>query len=90
MYLCNTKLGNHLNMLFGNPKQGIHSYRFLGFAIFDVVASIIGALIISYAFKFRLSYTLVGVFVSGIILHWIFCVDTTLNLLIKRLAGIVY
>ena len=89
MLLCNTKLGNHLNMLFGNPRQGVHSYRFIGFAIFDIEASIIGALIISYAFDFRLSYTLVAVFVSGIILHWIFCVDTTLNLLIKKLIGII-
>jgi len=90
MLLCDTKLGNRLNMLFGNPKQGVHSYQFLGFAIFDIVASIIGAFIISYIFNFRLSYTLVAVFISGIILHWIFCVDTTLNLLLKRLVGIIY
>jgi len=63
----------------GKPGKGIHSYRFFGLAIFDVVLTIIAAILISYFFKLALFYTTICLFILGIILHRIFCVRTTVD-----------
>ena len=65
--------------IFGEPNKGAHSYRFFGVASVDVIATIIGAFILSYLFKFSFVYTLIVVFVLGIILHRLFCVRTTID-----------
>lgn len=64
----------------GKPNQGFHSKRFMGFAINDILGTIAGGLIIAYMTKDR---TLNGyikwiaiAFFAGVVLHWIFCVDT--------------
>lgn len=61
----------------GIPGKGIHSYRIFNIAIADVVMTIIGAYILSFIFKTPFLYTLIALFVLGIILHKIFCVRTT-------------
>jgi hypothetical protein len=66
----------------GIPNKGIHSYRFLGLAIVDVVMTIIAALLISYFFKLSFVYTTLALFVLGIILHRLFCVRTTIDKLL--------
>ena len=66
----------------GVPNKGIHSYRFLGVAIADVIMTILGALIISYLFKYSFLYTTITLFILGIILHRIFCVRTTIDKLL--------
>jgi uncharacterized membrane protein len=66
----------------GIPGKGIHSYRLFGVAIADVIMTIIGALLISYFFKKSFLYTLVILFVLGIILHRVFCVRTTIDKLL--------
>lgn len=63
----------------GEPKKGIHSYRFMGLAIADVIMTIIGAYLISLLFKISFLYTLLSLFVTGIILHRLFCVRTTID-----------
>jgi hypothetical protein len=78
----------------GKPNEGVHSRRFLGLAIFDVVGTIAGAgiigLIISLIFKYNFLITflvtLLVLFIIGIFLHRIFCVNTTIN---KWIFGIV-
>ena len=76
MYLCKYK-----NAL-GEPKKGIHSYRIFNIAIADVVMTIILAYIISYFMKISFIYVLICLFIVGIILHRIFCVQTTLDKLL--------
>jgi len=66
----------------GKPKKGIHSYRIFNIAIADVIMTIIGALIISYLFKFNFWITLIILFLLGIIAHRIFCVNTTVDKLL--------
>jgi hypothetical protein len=73
MDLCQYK-----NIL-GEPDKGIHSYRFMGVAIADVILTFIGAFLISYFNKFSFIYTLICLFLLGIILHKIFCVRTTID-----------
>jgi hypothetical protein len=66
----------------GVPGTGIHSIRFMGVAIVDVIMTIIGAFIISYFFKLPFGYTLIALFLLGIFLHHIFCVRTTVDKLL--------
>jgi len=66
----------------GIPKKGIHSRRFLDLAINDVIMTIIGAILISYFFSISLIYTLISLFIIGIILHRLFCVRTTIDKLL--------
>ena len=63
----------------GEPGKGIHSYRIGGIAIADVIMTIIGAYFISFMFRWNFIYTLIGLFLLGIILHRIFCVRTTVD-----------
>ena len=63
----------------GVPKTGIHSYRLFGVAIADVIMTIIGAYLIAYFTKQNFIYTLIILFISGIILHRLFCVRTTID-----------
>jgi hypothetical protein len=70
--------------LFGEPGKGIHSYRLFDIAVMDVIQTIIGAFLISYFFKFSFWYTLVGLFLLGIVLHRLFCVKTTVDKLIDK------
>jgi uncharacterized membrane protein len=76
MSLCKYK-----NVL-GVPGKGIHSYRVFGVAIADVVMTIVGAFLISYFFKFSFVKTLLVLFLSGIVLHRLFCVRTTIDKLL--------
>lgn len=73
MSLCKYK-----NLL-GIPNKGIHSYRFLGLAIFDVIMTVILAIFISYFFKIPFVYTSIPLFILGIILHRLFCVRTSID-----------
>ena len=76
MNLCKYK-----NIL-GKPGQGVHSFRIFNIAVVDVVLTFIGAYIISWITKIKYIYCLVGFFLSGIFLHKIFCVKTTIDKLL--------
>lgn len=66
----------------GEPQKGIHSYRLFGVAIMDVIFTIIGAYLFSIFFGVSFLYTLLFLFVLGIILHRLFCVRTTIDKLL--------
>ena len=66
----------------GKPNEGIHSIRFLGVAIMDVIMTIIGAYFISHFSKISFIKTLIFLFILGILLHKLFCVNTTINKLL--------
>jgi len=72
--------------IFGKPFQGIHKYRLTignySFAIVDIALTIMGAILISRFYNINYWWSLSFLFILGIILHKIFCVDTTLNLLL--------
>lgn len=65
--------------IFGKEKKGIHSYRFLDIAIVDTLLTFILSLAISYYFKINLIFVFVLLIILSIIIHRIFCVDTTLT-----------
>jgi len=65
--------------LFGKVKEGPHSYRIFNIAIVDVLATIIGGVIIAHFGHFTLWKVLAILFISGILLHRLFCVRTTVD-----------
>ena len=68
--------------VFGMPNQGVHSYRLFGFAVVDVSATILAAVVLSYYTQWNLGLTVLGMFLLGIVAHKLFCVETTLNKLL--------
>lgn len=66
----------------GKPNEGIHSYRIFNIAIADVIMTFIGAFIISYFYNISFIRTSFFLFILGIILHRIFCVQTTIDKLL--------
>ena len=63
----------------GIPGQGIHSYRIFNIAVADVLMTIAGAWILSFAFPKRFFVILIILFLLGIALHRIFCIKTTID-----------
>jgi Na+/citrate or Na+/malate symporter len=79
MSLCKYKA------ILGESGVGIHSYRIFDIAIIDLLLTIIVAYYISdNPSEFYSNFTLL--FILGIILHRIFCVNTTIN---KYIFGVV-
>jgi hypothetical protein len=70
MNLCKYKA------IFGKPNEGVHSYRVFNFAIVDVLATLLVAYIISTVYKYSFLYTSAILFLLGIFMHSLFCVDT--------------
>ena len=68
--------------MFGKVGEGIHSYRVGGFAIMDVLATILGGIFIAWLTKISVYYTIPGAFLLGIIAHRAFCVRTTVDKLL--------
>jgi len=65
--------------IFGKPNTGLHSIRIFNIAIVDVLLTVLLAYIIANVFHTRIYVTLLVLFVSGIILHRLFCVKTTVD-----------
>jgi len=68
--------------ILGKPGEGLHSFRIFNIAIVDVLLTILAAYVISYFTKINIYYTLIGMFILGIISHRLFCVRTTIDKLL--------
>ena len=62
--------------IIGKPKEGIHSYRFMGSAIVDYVVTILMTVIFTYLTNIPLVLSTIIVFALGIVLHILFGVST--------------
>ena len=62
--------------ILGEPNTGVHSIRIFGLAFVDLFLTIIGAFIIAKAYKIDFWKSLVGLFVLGEILHYVFGTKT--------------
>ena len=62
--------------LLGKPNTGVHSIRVFGLALVDILLTILGAYLISKAYEINFWYSLLGLFVLGEVLHYIFGTDT--------------
>ena len=63
-------------MLFGKPKTGFHSMRFLGYAVGDTVGTVVLALVTAWYFKINWILSIIVWFVVGEILHYYFGTQT--------------
>jgi len=68
--------------ILGKPTEGAHSYRLFNIAIIDVICTIIGAYFISKYLNIDIKEVLILLFLLGIIVHRIFCVETTIDKLL--------
>lgn len=66
----------------GKPGEGVHSYRICNIAVVDLIMTVIGAWIISKIIDKSFSLSFIFLFTLGIILHRVFCVKTTLDILL--------
>jgi len=65
----------------GEPGVGFHRH-FLGVAIGDVIGTVLISILFARLFKFDFFLVLLIIFTLGIVLHRIFCVNTTVNKLL--------
>ena len=63
----------------GKPREGVHKYRIGGYAFFDIAGTIIGGWFLANWMRWNKIDTIIGLFLLGIGLHRLFCVNTTLN-----------
>jgi uncharacterized membrane protein YcaP (DUF421 family) len=68
--------------IFGKPNTGFHSFRIFDIAMNDLLGTIVISGLISYSFNFNFLLVLIILLLIAIILHRLFCVDTTINKLI--------
>jgi len=64
----------------GKPRQGVHKYRIFNIAIVDVLLTLLLSAILSFIFHTHFLIVLTIVFLIGILLHYLFCVKTTIHL----------
>ena len=62
--------------LLGKRGEGVHSRRILGFALNDIIATIILAILTSWIYNIHFLYSLFAWFLVGEVLHYVMCVDT--------------
>jgi hypothetical protein len=77
--LCDSGIKRYLDKIIGIPNVGIHSYRIFNIAYMDVIIVLLGAIWIAWAMNWDYMKTIIGVFISGIIVHRMFCVRTTVD-----------
>ena len=66
--------------IFGKEGEGLHSYRIMNIAIVDLLFTIIGGILLCWFFpKTSCTLNIVGLLITGIILHHLFCVRTTID-----------
>ena len=63
--------------MLGVPGKGLHKTRVMGFAMWDILGTIMIAYILSKYSGKTFWKTLLFMFILGQCLHLIFCVDTT-------------
>ena len=69
--------------MFGAPNTGLHKYRIFNIAIIDLVFTIVLAYIIhKYNPKYKFIHILSILVITGIFLHKLFCVRTTVDKLL--------
>lgn len=68
----------------GVPNEGVHSYRLFGIAIVDFLMTIIIAAVVSFLSNISFMRISIGFFLTGILLHRVFCVDTAIDRWLKR------
>lgn len=62
--------------IFGSPRTGVHSYRFLDTALVDYIGTILLAILFTKITKVPLVLSTILMFILGILFHVLFGVNT--------------
>ena len=67
--------------VFGRPGKGVHALRIpvVDLAAVDVVGALLVAWAIARTWRVSMLLTCAAVFVCGVVVHAVFCVDTRVN-----------
>ena len=70
--------------ILGKPKTGLHSYRVYNIAVIDVLLTFLLAKFIQYYILEETDFFLIldCCFITGIVFHRVFCVRTTIDMLL--------
>jgi hypothetical protein len=70
--------------ILGKPKTGLHSYRVYNIAVIDVLLTFLLAKFIQYYILEEYDFFLIlcCCFITGIVFHRVFCVRTTIDMLL--------
>ena len=70
--------------ILGKPGKGLHSYRVYNIAVIDVLLTFLLAKFIQYYLLEETDFFLIlcSCFISGIVIHRVFCVRTTVDKLL--------
>jgi hypothetical protein len=68
--------------IFGEPNTGAHSYRIFNIAIVDLGLTILASYLIAKYYSMDFIYVFIIMMLIGLIMHKLFCVDTTLTKLV--------
>lgn len=68
--------------IFGKEREGIHKYRIFNIAIVDLGLTILGAILIAYLWKRPFLIVLTVLLIVSVLVHRVFCVETTLTNLV--------
>ena len=72
--------------IFGLPNEGFHKKRFLSMAFYDLLGTVLISMIISHVFSYNVIVVFVLLMIITILVHRLFCVNTTIN---KKIFGII-
>jgi len=67
----------------GQPGKGVHAARFAGLALNDLLGTLALAWLLQKFTKLSLPVAFVVMFGIGMLLHWLFCVDTAVMRALK-------
>lgn len=62
--------------ILGVPGEGVHAQRFMGLALNDTIATVVAALLTAWIFNISFLYSVIGWFIAGEVLHYVFGVNT--------------
>lgn len=65
--------------IFGKPKEGLHKYRIMNIAMIDLLFTAVAAYLLSHVFSSSFLLVFIILIIMGIVMHKLFCVDTTIN-----------
>lgn len=71
--------------IFGIPKKGIHSIRFMNIAIMDLLFTFIFAFLISKKYNSNMWTVFIILILLSLFFHKLFCVDSTFVLFFDSL-----
>jgi hypothetical protein len=68
--------------IFGAPGEGLHAHRLGTVAIVDLALTVVAAAALAWTLNYSFVIILIIVIISGILVHRLFCVNSTLNVMI--------